>query len=98
MQEGTVVDAPLSVIIAVIAIFDAAKIASEARPLGKLVIAHHAVLAPVHEDGVVAPSLQVLAERIEVLFGISRTGEIVFHQWGDAGQDGRQDFQTLSAI
>ena len=51
-----------------------------------------------HEDGVVASLLQVLAKSVKVIFGIGRPDKVVFHHRRDAGKDGRQHLKASPAV
>ena len=51
-----------------------------------------------HENGVVAVFLQVLAKGIEVVFGVGRPHEVVFHHGRNAGQNGRQYLKVSAAV
>jgi hypothetical protein len=98
LQERSVVDAPLTVIVAVVAIFNAAKVFAEAGATREFVEALHTVLSAVHKDGVVASLLKVLAESVKVVVGVWRSHKVVFHHRRYAGQNGRQHFETPPAV
>ena len=98
LQERPVEDAPLSVKVVLVAIFDASEIVSDAGAMAEFVESQDAVLASVHEYGVISISLQVLAEGVEVVVGVGRPREVVLHQRGDAGHDSGQCFKTSATV
>ena len=98
LQERPVVNAPLPVIVAIVGVFDAPEIILETGSVREFVKTLNAVVASVHENGVVAVPLQVLAKGVEVVFGVRRPHEIVVHHGRNACQYGRQHFKAAAAV
>ena len=70
LEERPVVDAPATVVIAVIAIFVAPEIVPEPSLARKQVISHDAIGATMHKNGVVASFPKMLSKGINVVVGV----------------------------